>query len=389
MSSKKIEFLIVKYLVKEITSAELDVLNEWIKDSENEKILDEYVKIHYEITAAMNEPDIEAIKKNLRKKIKDEKISSAKTKYLKFFKYAAVFALLFTIGYWHIGPKTIEETNNTEVTNSLLLVPDEESITLQLDDGSIQQISSGGSKTILDADGNIIGSQDGQNIKYMGASKKEELVFNTLTVPKGRRFEVTLSDGSHVFLNSASSLRYPVKFIKGSPREVFIKGEGYFDVTEDTEHPFIVHADDMEINVLGTKFNVTNYPEKDNISTVLVEGSVKLNMKDEQKSSFLEPGFKAEWNRLEKNVVSMKNVDTRIYTAWTEGKLIFRNATFKHIRHTLERHYNVAIINNNEDLDKQRFDATFDIETINEILQTFNISYAIDFKIVDNKAVID
>jgi hypothetical protein len=390
MTPEKTAFLIVKYLTKEASFAEMDILSEWVKDPKNKRVFDQYVKIHYEITATMNEPDIESIKKNLLKKIKEEKGATIKTKYWRFFRYAAVFVLLIGVGYW-LNESRTKKTGIVleQPTKGVMLVPKEDSITLDLEDGTVQKINTQQFDVILNTKGHVIGNQSGKSITYSNTSKTEVLEYNTLTIPKGKKFELTLSDGTHIFLNAASTLRYPVKFVPGLPREVFITGEGYFNVAKDEKHPFIVNTGDMQVEVLGTKFNVSNYPENDDISTVLVEGSVKLDKKGGGSSSFLDPGFKAEWNRIQNSLVSKKNVNTRLYTAWTEGKLIFRNATFKHIRHTLERHYNVDIINNNADLEEQRFDATFDIETINDILQAFTLSYAIDFKIEDNKAIID
>src|SRR5690606_30963672 len=111
--------------------------------------------------------------------------------------------------------------------------------------------------------------------------------------------------------------------------------------------------------------NVSHYPEDSNINTVLVEGSVQLQIKsDEQsghKSTLLEPGYKAEWQKNSRDI-SVKNVDTSLYTAWVQGKLVFRNTSFRQIRQALERRYNITIKNSNTHLDEQVFDATFDIE---------------------------
>ena len=216
-------------------------------------------------------------------------------------------------------------------------------------------------------------------------------MYNTLKVPYGKRFDVVLSDGTHVFLNSGTSLRYPVQFLKGFDRTVFLTGEAYFDVAKDKEHPFTVHADELDIEVLGTKFNVSHYPEDTNINTVLVEGSVELHTKEgdrqHKEGTLLKPGFKAEWRKAG-NDIAIEKVDTEIYTAWVQGKLVFRNTPFRKIRQALERKYNVTIKNRNKDLDGQLFDATFDIETIEEVLESFNKSYAIKYRIEDNEVII-
>jgi ferric-dicitrate binding protein FerR (iron transport regulator) len=104
-------------------------------------------------------------------------------------------------------------------------------------------------------------------------------------------------------------------------------------------------------------------------------------------SVLLTPGHKAEWHRTS-NEISLSNVDTSLYTAWLRGKLIFRNTPFKQIREALQRHYNVVIHNTNSQLEEQLFDATFDIETIDQVLESFSKSWTIDYTIVDNEIII-
>src|SRR5690606_20172851 len=157
--------------------------------------------------------------------------------------------------------------------------PKEESITITLDNGTIETLGIDENKVVRDADGNIIGTHNKSKLTYTGVSKGEELVYNTLNIPYGKQFDVVLSDGTHVFLNSGTSLRYPVTFIKGKDRTVFLSGEAYFEVAKDEGHPFVVDANEIQIEVLGTKFNVSRYPEDSNINTVLVEGSIELQIK--------------------------------------------------------------------------------------------------------------
>ena len=276
--------------------------------------------------------------------------------------------------------------------------PRKRAITITLDNGTVETLNPLAHRNIKDVHGNITGNQDRSKLTYRdpaapianGTSPKK-LVFNTLKVPYGKRFDVVLSDGTHVFLNSGTSLRYPVQFLKGFDRNVFLTGEAYFEVAKDSEHPFTVHADELDIEVLGTKFNVSHYPEDTNINTVLVEGSVELHKITGEgrngEGTVLEPGFKAEWRKAGHDI-AIKKVNTRNYTDWVQGKLVFRNTPFRKIRQSLERRYNVTIKNRNKDLDEQLFDATFDIETIEEVLESFNKSYAIKYKIKDNEVII-
>ena len=130
----------------------------------------------------------------------------------------------------------------------------------------------------------------------------------------------------------------------------------------------------MDVRVLGTKFNVTAYPEDREINTVLVEGSVSLYSSesgyDPKKADKLEPGYKATWDRFYEKM-DVEKVDTDIYTGWIDGKLVIKGMSFKNIVPKLERHYKVSIDNKNDALDNEVFTATFDIETIDGALRIF------------------
>src|SRR5680860_737480 len=185
-----------------------------------------------------------------------------------------------------------------------------------------------------------------------------------------------------VHLNAGSSLKYPVKFVKDQNRQVFLTGEGYFDVTKDREHPFVVTSGTMDVRVLGTKFNITAYPEDREINTVLVEGAVSLygsqSGYDPKKADMLLPGYKAAWDRFYEKV-DVEQVDTDIYTGWIDGKLVIKEMAFKNIVPKLERHYNVNIDNTYDALNNEVFTATFDLETIDGALRIFSEENSFEF----------
>lgn len=375
------EKLILKYLSNNATAKELDILSDWILIDGNAKIFQEYIQLHLEIVTTMNGPNTDKLKKNLLQKIKKDKIRS---NFKGFLKYAAISLLLFSLGIFFQHERSLTDETN-------ILIPKEESITIILGNGKMETLKTDGNREVKDEEGNIIGKQNNTQLSYTAKAEDQKLIYNTLNVPYGKKFDVVLSDGTHVYLNSGTSLRFPVAFIKGASRKVFLTGEAYFDVREDKKHPFVVNANEIDIQVLGTKFNVSHYPEDANINTVLVEGAVELLRTEEGTSDLesvkLKPGNKAEWHK-NSNEISVSNVDTGLYTAWVKGKLVFRNTSFKQIREALQRHYNVNIINNNSHLEEQLFDATFDIETIDEVLESFNKSWAIDYTILDNEVII-
>ena len=376
------EKLILKYLSNNATAKELDILSDWILDKDNAKLFQEYTQLHLEIITSMNGPDTDKIKKKLLQKIKRDKI---RKKINSVIKYAAVGLLIFSLGNYFQQEGKLSNGNNA-------LIPKEEAITIILGNGKMETLRVDENRKVMDDEGNVIGTQNNTQLSYTSSAENQKLIYNRLNVPYGKKFDVVLSDGTHVHLNSGSSLHYPVAFIQGTSRKVFLTGEAYFDVAEDEKRPFLVNANEIDIQVLGTKFNVSNYPEDANINTVLVEGSVELLRSSKGitglESVILKPGHKAEWHK-NSNEVSLSNVDTSLYTAWIKGKLVFRNTSFRQIREALQRHYNVVIHNKNVQLEEQIYDATFDIETIDQVLESFNRSWAIDYTIIDNEVFIE
>lgn len=293
---------------------------------------------------------------------------------------AAIFIGVLTLGYLYVDHTRAIPSNS---------IP-ENAITLELEDGSLKIIKNDGSLQVTDKNGTVLGQQNKNQLVYSGASASEELVFNTLSVPFGSTFELKLSDGSTAVLNSGSSLKYPVKFLNGQDRSVFISGEAYLNVAKDSSRPFIVNAGKLNVHVLGTAFNVAAYPEDDTADIVLVEGSVSLTSDQEtgdQNIVLLEPGFKGSFDKSEQKITKDK-VSTTMYTSWMEGKLIFRNMTFENIIKKLERHYNISIVNENKALSTKRFNANFGNEPIEKVLEEFKSNYGIHYKIIDDDRVI-
>lgn len=264
-------------------------------------------------------------------------------------------------------------------------------IVLQLENGNTQIISENNKVEVRDADGNVVGNQDGDKIVYDDNSALEKTTYNTIKIPYGKKFRLQLSDGTLVHLNAGTTLRYPVKFIAGENRQVFLDGEAFFDVAKDKKHPFIVNADALNVRVLGTHFNVSNYPEDAATDVVLVEGSVGMYRSNEEfdadKNTILKPGFKGSFNR-ENTVISTKAVITDIYTSWINGGLTFRNMTFKNIITKLERRYNVTIVNKNEKLANEKFNASFSDESIEKVMSYFNDIHGINYTIKNNQILI-
>ncbi len=294
-------------------------------------------------------------------------------------KYAAIF-----IGI--IGCFLFYLYSNEDQINQIQLDPN--AIILELDNGETQILSQEGTSAIVDLDGNLLGRKVDGLMDYsqneIDANQFEVVRYNTIRVPNGKTFKIVLSDGTAVNLNAGSSLKYPVKFIDGQHRQVTLTGEAFFDVQKNEKSPFIVTTGTMDVRVLGTKFNLTSYPEDLHQSTVLVEGSVRLyetgSKYDNDNSTLLSPGFKADWDNSDKKMIINK-VNTDIYTGWIEGKLVMKKMNFSNIIQRLQRHYDVSITNEYKELNDRIFTATFEKESIEEVLETFKIETPFDYQI--------
>lgn len=162
--------------------------------------------------------------------------------------------------------------------------------------------------------------------------------YNTLVVPRQGEFQVVLADGSKVYLNSESEIRYPT-FFAGGERRVYLKGEAFFEVTSDTSRPFIVNVGEMDVRVLGTRFNVNAYVPERAIRTTLVSGKVRVSDREDKAAVVLEPGQQAVWK---KNGLTMREVDALAVSAWVDGKFYFEEGmTLEEITEQLQRWYDI------------------------------------------------
>ncbi len=379
---KNTEKLIIKYLTNSISKKEWDELNLWFEQSKDTKTYNEYIKINCAIDDIMSEFNTEKTKNSLLEKIKKDKRSMITSRITKYLKYAAVVTMFLGIGYIYQQGFFSDKTEN-------ITFPSEDTITLEHENGNLEVISEGGTTEILNAEGETIGTQKGNRLVYSGSqTEPKELVYNQLTVPYGKRFELILSDGTIAFLNAGSSLKYPVRFLKEGKREVFLVGEAFLDVAKDSKRPFIVNtSDNLDIRVLGTRFNVSNYPEDETTEVVLVEGLVGLQINEKSDAIILEPGYKGSFDRQQRNITT-KPVITNVYTSWMKGELVFRAMSLENILKKLERHYNITITNQNLEYSQKKFNANFGDEPIEIVLNYFKNTYGINYTINANKVIL-
>ncbi|MCE5178953.1 MAG: FecR domain-containing protein [Porphyromonadaceae bacterium] len=198
----------------------------------------------------------------------------------------------------------------------------------------------------------------------------------TVQAPKGEKANITLADGSLVWINSGSSLTYNNAFNQ-KERKVFLEGEAYFEVAKDPKRPFIVHTRDMDIEALGTAFNVRAYPEENNASTVLLEGKIKINAQGQQR--ILTENQRAIIDKTV-HTFSTDKVFAVDFVQWKDGNLYFENSSFDEIALTLSRVFNVEIQFASERLRSMRFSGTLGNSSIRNALDILSLTSSMQYE---------
>jgi transmembrane sensor len=202
---------------------------------------------------------------------------------------------------------------------------------------------------------------------YWGShsSSSSEQTMSAITAPQGQIAECVLADGTHVWLNSASTIRYDPA-LTGKKRVVHLDGEAYFKVAKMPDRPFIVNTAEMQVKVLGTSFNVRAYSEEDQTLAILEEGSIELQFEHSKGISpvKLTPGECASFQKSEEKLL-VENTETYLHTAWRDGKYIFKDADLKTIIRQLEKLYDIHIHLNNNSLNNSRFRGIFEYKKQN------------------------
>jgi len=385
MITKRIEKLLIKYLNRSTNASELDELNDWISNTTNLWMFKEYVKLHYNVTLSMNDPDLVEIQENLLAQIQKDNKDIKKSKVRRLFSYTAVCAVLVLLSTTFY----LQESDISVKTNSIQkvnIVAGSSTAILTLENGESVELK----------EGNIYKNKNvkstGSKLKYdMEHNKSTELVYNTLTVPKGGQFFVALSDGTKVWLNSESKLRFPVKFTQGEVRKIeLVYGEAYLDVTSSNENSgsnFIVISDFQEIEVLGTEFNIKAYKDENKVTT-LVEGAVRIGNGLSNKT--LKPN--------EQSIIDLRNKNIKIQTvermfdvvSWKEGYFSFRQKKIREIMKILSRWYSIDVVV----IDPNKEDITFTgvldrTNGIEQILEYIQLTNEIKYEINDKKITIN
>lgn len=262
------------------------------------------------------------------------------------------------------------------------IVPGESKATITLANGEKVELENL-ARELQETDGTLLSSGSGELV-YNESGADGELIYNTIDIPRGGEFRLVLSDGTKVWLNSDSQLKYPVRF-NGDMREVYLKGEAYFEVAHNPGKSFIVSTSKGDIRVLGTSFNVRDYRDENKVVTTLEAGQVRYISPGRGEIDLI-PGYMLEDGA--GSPLIPRKVNTEEYTGWKEGKYIFDDVSVEEIMTTLARWYDVTVIYENNQVRKLHF--TGDLEryaTINTILNFMETGGDVRFRI-DGKTII-
>lgn len=264
---------------------------------------------------------------------------------------AAASIVLVVVATWLlISTKQTNNTNNEAKPVAVVsdVTPGKFKAKLRLADGSVVYLDSATNKKISQQGSIAVINKDGQLV-YEQKGKQNEVLYNTLTTSRGETYATVLSDGSKVWLNSQSSIRYPVAFT-GAIRKVEITGEAYFEVAhavgelangQKAKRPFVVGLPGMEVEVLGTHFNINSYEDEEAVKTTLLEGSVRVKSKTD--IAVLTPGQQAQLTKTGEITVA-KNVDLEKAVAWKNGLFLFNGDNVKSVMNQLSRWYDLKVI---------------------------------------------
>lgn len=386
---------ITKYLRNELDAAERRELQHWLDEHEDNKALFEKLTsedyLHQQLINNGQFNVESAFRKFIENRATEKPVISIRKNYGKWWMAAAGFfllsaSLLYVFLVKNNTQMDAEMITQSSQTKSNDVLPGGNKAVLTLADGSVIELDEAANGT-LSTQGNmkVIKLPGGKLAYEKGKGQLAEVQYNTVTTPVGGQYELVLSDGSHVWLNAASSITFPTYFAQGN-REVQVNGEVYLDVAHDRSRPFIVKADNVNIAVLGTSFNLSAYKNDDEIITTLVEGSVKIS--DANESVVIEPGEQAQVNHSTNKISVIKDVNLESITAWKNGKFNFQEEDIHAIMRKLERWYGITVTFQSN-VTREKFVGVISRDVkLSQILKMLEKTGVVDFTIVGKNVIV-
>ncbi len=380
--NQNIDFEIIwKKIHHQATEEDEILLQEWLTQNPKHRKYFENARDYYSKgTRFANSP--EELKKALEKIQRKAGVmnnSYRNTRIIAAVSIAASLLFFVYFKFFYTGFNPVIETDGYVQT----IAPGSNKAVLVLADGSEHDLSSNPS-SVIDADGAHI-KNTGTRLEYTTTNgQSSEIKYNTLRIPRGGEYFVVLADSTKVWLNSETTLRFPVQFA-GDVRQVELSGEAFFEVSKQTGKPFIVKSDNQSVKVLGTQFNISSYTDNISTFTTLVEGKVEISLNDN-------PEIKLTLNPSEQcirdnkgDVLQKKKVDVSPYVAWKDGRFVFQDQMLEDIMKTLSKWYDVEVAFVNEEDKKLRFTGNLArYADFSNILEKIERTNEVEFEITNN-----
>ena len=382
IEQNEIDEKLLAYLLDELDDVGREEVKAWLEESEgNKEYFREFQRVYLEFQWGVYAREVKSDFNLLRKKLRRR--SSLQV----WYGVAAAVVILLSVGgilLWNSGE--IEE-KPVQVAKKVTIQPGKSQAILVLSSG--EEVAMGNvSRQLEEKDGTSVVVSETGRISYQsaegkgGTTKDTARVMNRLVIPRGGEFNLTLSDGTRVWLNAETELRYPVQF-NGKERVVYLKGEAYFEVSKNKEKPFLVQVDDMSVKVYGTAFNVNTYNK---IETVLVTGSVSMNQGG--KEVLLKPNQKGVFDQVS-GKITVEDVDVLAYVSWKNGDFIFRNESLNSIMDKLSRWYGLEVLYQDAGLQDVRLSGNLKrYKDVRELFVSFEKISDARFKVQGNKVIV-
>lgn len=347
----------------------------WLKEKDHVELLDEIAAIRQKLSGQSYGENGEEEFLYLEKSIYDRK---SRRMTLRWSIAASIILLVgLFVGRTINGVRDIHEEQ--ELAKSVMQ-PGTSKAILMMADGKEVVLEQGQNLNIL-LNERVRVATSSQGIVYEEYGKgmvTEE--YNKLTTPVGGEYSLVLSDGTKVFLNADSELKYPVEFSDGK-RIVDLKGEAYFEVHKDSLRPFIVRMNGAEVTVLGTSFNVNTYGDDGQIYTTLVNGSVRVSSVKNGQAEVLKPGMQSVMD-VQSGQLTVREVDVEPYVAWREGRFVFRAMTLDLIMRQLQRWYDFEVFYQNPELKDYEFRGVIKRDMdLDKVLSVIKVTTNVDFEV--------
>ncbi len=377
MNEQEVEFLLNKYNKGKATTQEKALLENWyLKEGMNQSFSEE-------------ELDLDHLKEELWSGTLQRAGLVEPHSVHRFPWYRVAVAAILLLGlaaglYSYLHSPSV--TSTQQLAQPIEIAPGGNKATLTLADGSIIDLESDKGEIVINTkeltygDGTQIAMVETENDDLL--SKKNATSLNTISTPKGGQYKITLPDGSQVWLNAASSLRYPTHF-DVHERRVMLTGEAYFEVSSITSSgnkktPFIVQTSEQEVTVLGTQFNISSYQDEKMVKTTLLEGAVNVLSLKRNESKKLKPG---QQSIIEEGRIAVRTVDTDEAVAWKNGEFVFYNQDIETVMKKIARWYDIEVVYETPMENLSIWGSVSRFKNISEVLKMIELTGSVHFEI--------